>query len=109
MQNVYNFSLLLHLHVIFFLLYLLSPNFCQFHATSSNPASITLIFSNFLALRSTIKDMKPKNILIGSGSIVKVSFVILVLLVPCQLTMFLLHSIKGTPLYMAPELVREQP
>ncbi|XP_021744281.1 uncharacterized protein LOC110710308 isoform X2 [Chenopodium quinoa] len=71
MQNVYNFSLLLHLHVIFFLLYLLSPNFCQFHATSSNPASITLIFSNFLALRSTIKDMKPKNILIGSGSIVK--------------------------------------
>ncbi|XP_021744282.1 uncharacterized protein LOC110710308 isoform X3 [Chenopodium quinoa] len=72
MQNVYNFSLLLHLHVIFFLLYLLSPNFCQFHATSSNPASITLIFSNFLALRSTIKDMKPKNILIGSGSIVKV-------------------------------------
>ncbi|CAN6457993.1 unnamed protein product [Victoria cruziana] len=53
------------------------------------------------------RDMKPQNILIGAGSIVKL----------CDfgfaramsLNTVVLRSIKGTPLYMAPELVREQP
>ncbi|KAK9665281.1 hypothetical protein RND81_14G102200 [Saponaria officinalis] len=53
------------------------------------------------------RDMKPQNILIGSGSIVKL----------CDfgfaramsMNTVVLRSIKGTPLYMAPELVREQP
>ncbi|KAF3589197.1 hypothetical protein F2Q69_00029677 [Brassica cretica] len=52
------------------------------------------------------RDMKPQNILIGAGSVVKL----------CDFgfaramsTTVVLRSIKGTPLYMAPELVREQP
>ncbi|KAF3779946.1 Serine/threonine-protein kinase [Nymphaea thermarum] len=53
------------------------------------------------------RDMKPQNILIGAGSIIKL----------CDfgfaramsLNTVVLRSIKGTPLYMAPELVREQP
>ncbi|CAI0412876.1 unnamed protein product, partial [Linum tenue] len=53
------------------------------------------------------RDMKPQNILICSGSIVKL----------CDFgfaramsqNTVVLRSIKGTPLYMAPELVREQP
>ncbi|KAM6555433.1 hypothetical protein CsatB_002452 [Cannabis sativa] len=53
------------------------------------------------------RDMKPQNILIGKGSIVKL----------CDfgfaramsMNTVVLRSIKGTPLYMAPELVREQP
>ncbi|PON62443.1 GPCR kinase [Trema orientale] len=53
------------------------------------------------------RDMKPQNILIGKGSVVKL----------CDfgfaramsMNTVVLRSIKGTPLYMAPELVREQP
>ncbi|CAN1336005.1 Serine/threonine-protein kinase TIO [Linum perenne] len=53
------------------------------------------------------RDMKPQNILICSDSIVKL----------CDFgfaramsqNTVVLRSIKGTPLYMAPELVREQP
>ncbi|KAI4324879.1 hypothetical protein MLD38_030324 [Melastoma candidum] len=53
------------------------------------------------------RDMKPQNILISSGSVVKL----------CDfgfaramsMNTVVLRSIKGTPLYMAPELVREQP
>ncbi|KAJ8899282.1 hypothetical protein K2173_018256 [Erythroxylum novogranatense] len=53
------------------------------------------------------RDMKPQNILIGAGSVVKL----------CDfgfaramsINTVVLRSIKGTPLYMAPELVREQP
>lgn len=51
--------------------------------------------------------MKPQNILIGSGGTVKL----------CDFgfaramstNTMVLTSIKGTPLYMAPELVQEQP
>jgi serine/threonine protein kinase len=54
-----------------------------------------------------IRDMKPQNILIGSGGAVKL----------CDFgfaramstNTMVLTSIKGTPLYMAPELVQEQP
>ncbi|KAJ4802332.1 Serine/threonine-protein kinase 36 [Rhynchospora pubera] len=53
------------------------------------------------------RDMKPQNILISSGSVVKL----------CDfgfaramsVNTVVLRSIKGTPLYMAPELVQEQP
>ncbi|GLT75347.1 hypothetical protein SLA2020_470780 [Shorea laevis] len=53
------------------------------------------------------RDMKPQNILIGAGCVVKL----------CDFgfaramstNTIVLRSIKGTPLYMAPELVREQP
>ena len=53
------------------------------------------------------RDMKPQNILIGANGVVKL----------CDFgfaramssNTMVLTSIKGTPLYMAPELVQEQP
>lgn len=53
------------------------------------------------------RDMKPQNILIGSGGVIKL----------CDFgfaramsqSTVVLTSIKGTPLYMAPELVQDQP
>merc|ERR1712131_64195 len=53
------------------------------------------------------RDMKPQNILIGKGGAIKL----------CDFgfartmgqSTFVLTSIKGTPLYMAPELVQEKP
>ncbi|KAL4192557.1 hypothetical protein AMTRI_Chr06g172560 [Amborella trichopoda] len=53
------------------------------------------------------RDMKPQNILIGAGSIVKLCDFGFARAMSCNTVV--LRSIKGTPLYMAPELVREQP
>ncbi|ONM34597.1 Serine/threonine-protein kinase TIO [Zea mays] len=51
--------------------------------------------------------MKPQNILIGKGSIVKLCDFGFARAMSANTVV--LRSIKGTPLYMAPELVREQP
>ncbi|KDP21789.1 hypothetical protein JCGZ_00576 [Jatropha curcas] len=53
------------------------------------------------------RDMKPQNILIGAGSIVKLCDFGFARAMSTNTVV--LQSIKGTPLYMAPELVREQP
>eukprot|EP00897_Mesotaenium_endlicherianum_P008404 jgi/Mesen1/7592/ME000395S06744 len=53
------------------------------------------------------RDMKPQNILIGAGGIVKLCDFGFARAMSCN-TM-VVTSIKGTPLYMAPELVQEQP
>ncbi|KAG2632043.1 hypothetical protein PVAP13_2NG058746 [Panicum virgatum] len=52
------------------------------------------------------RDMKPQNILIGKGSVVKLCDFGFARLMSANTVV--LRSIKGTPLYMAPELVREQ-
>ena len=54
-----------------------------------------------------LRDMKPQNILIGSHGTVKLCDFGFARAMSCN-TM-VLTSIKGTPLYMAPELVQEQP
>jgi serine/threonine protein kinase len=51
--------------------------------------------------------MKPQNILIGANGAVKLCDFGFARAMSCS-TM-VLTSIKGTPLYMAPELVQEQP
>ncbi|XP_073050015.1 serine/threonine-protein kinase TIO isoform X1 [Primulina eburnea] len=53
------------------------------------------------------RDMKPQNILIGAESIVKLCDFGFARAMSANTVV--LRSIKGTPLYMAPELVREQP
>ncbi|KAK9131113.1 hypothetical protein Sjap_011600 [Stephania japonica] len=53
------------------------------------------------------RDMKPQNILIGSGCVVKLCDFGFARAMSTNTVV--LRSIKGTPLYMAPELVREQP
>ncbi|WOL04028.1 serine/threonine-protein kinase TIO isoform X1 [Canna indica] len=53
------------------------------------------------------RDMKPQNILIGAGSIIKLCDFGFARAMSANTVV--LRSIKGTPLYMAPELVREQP
>jgi serine/threonine protein kinase len=53
------------------------------------------------------RDMKPQNILIGANGTVKLCDFGFARAMSCS-TM-VLTSIKGTPLYMAPELVQEQP
>lgn len=53
------------------------------------------------------RDMKPQNVLVGSNGAVKLCDFGFARAMSCN-TM-VLTSIKGTPLYMAPELVQEQP
>ncbi|AAD50043.1 Hypothetical protein [Arabidopsis thaliana] len=53
------------------------------------------------------RDMKPQNILIGAGSVVKLCDFGFARAMSTNTVV--LRSIKGTPLYMAPELVKEQP
>ena len=53
------------------------------------------------------RDMKPQNVLLGAGSRVMLCDFGFARAMSPQTTV--LTSIKGTPLYMAPELVQEQP
>ncbi|KAL4335417.1 hypothetical protein GQ457_07G018800 [Hibiscus cannabinus] len=53
------------------------------------------------------RDMKPQNILIGAGSVVKLCDFGFARAMSTNTVV--LRSVKGTPFYMAPELVREQP
>lgn len=53
------------------------------------------------------RDMKPQNILIGANGTVKLCDFGFARSMSCST--LVLTSIKGTPLYMAPELVQEQP
>ncbi|XP_010692392.2 serine/threonine-protein kinase TIO isoform X2 [Beta vulgaris subsp. vulgaris] len=53
------------------------------------------------------RDMKPQNILICSGSKLKLCDFGFARAMSTRTVV--LHSVKGTPLYMAPELVRERP
>lgn len=53
------------------------------------------------------RDMKPQNILIGADSTVKLCDFGFARAMSRNTVM--LTSIKGTPLYMAPELVQEKP
>jgi fused-like protein len=53
------------------------------------------------------RDMKPQNVLIGANGVVKLCDFGFARLMSTNTV--LVTSIKGTPLYMAPELVQEQP
>lgn len=53
------------------------------------------------------RDMKPQNVLIGANRVVKLCDFGFARLMSTNTV--LVTSIKGTPLYMAPELVQEQP
>lgn len=53
------------------------------------------------------RDMKPQNILIGSNNVIKLCDFGFARAMSNKTVV--LNSVKGTPLYMAPELVQEQP
>jgi len=53
------------------------------------------------------RDMKPQNILVGADGMIKLCDFGFARVMSCNT--LVLTSIKGTPLYMAPELVQEQP
>lgn len=53
------------------------------------------------------RDMKPQNVLVGPNDTIKLCDFGFARVMSCQTTV--LTSIKGTPLYMAPELVKEKP
>jgi len=57
--------------------------------------------------RGTQRDMKPQNILIGANGTVKLCDFGFARAIASK--SIVLTSIKGTPLYMAPEVVQEQP
>ena len=53
------------------------------------------------------RDMKPQNVLVGANKVVKLCDFGFARSIRSQ--SMVMTSIKGTPLYMAPELVQEQP
>lgn len=63
---------------------------------------------NYLHAQKIIhRDMKPQNVLVGANETIKLCDFGFARVMSCQTTV--LTSIKGTPLYMAPELVQEKP
>lgn len=63
---------------------------------------------NYLHSQKIIhRDMKPQNVLIGANDVIKLCDFGFARVMSVQTTV--LTSIKGTPLYMAPELVQERP
>lgn len=67
------------------------------------PQALHYLHSN----RIIHRDMKPQNILIGANGVVKLCDFGFARAMSSNTVM--LTSIKGTPLYMAPELVQEMP
>ena len=77
-------------------------------AEVSNIARQLVKALNYLHSQKVIhRDMKPQNVLIGSNGTVKLCDFGFARAMSSDTTV--LTSIKGTPLYMAPELVQEQP
>ena len=72
---------------------------CRTGSTKPQPIWVTLT--------SLLIVLQPQNILIGANGVVKLCDFGFARAMSCN-TM-VLTSIKGTPLYMAPELVQEQP
>lgn len=68
---------------------------------------LTLALNYLHSQKIVHRDMKPQNVLVGADDTIKLCDFGFARVMSCQTTV--LTSIKGTPLYMAPELVKEKP